>query len=162
MLKSAHFSDLSYFHLRARPTKCGSRPITSESRIRSRRRNSAVIPGYVLDKPDQARLHHLRRKRCFSEGQRHGTNLRDRVWENLDGMACRVFTFSTLEEVCENRPRQVFWLSDQPPPEAFPALASGAISGAVPDHSGGSAPDFHRLPCSTESVAPRTFFRVPS
>src|SRR3972149_2417285 len=44
-------------------------------------------------------------------------------------------------------PGQGSWLSDRPPPRAFPAVrASGFLAGFVPDHSDGVAADSHRLP----------------
>ncbi|BBF91612.1 hypothetical protein BLTE_02970 [Blastochloris tepida] len=48
--------------------------------------------------------------------------------------------------------QQVFWLSDQPPPSSLPngvVPISGlalALEGGVPDYSGGSATEFHRVP----------------
>jgi hypothetical protein len=50
--------------------------------------------------------------------------------------------------------RQVFWLSDQPeevslPTEGLykpPAVAAFALTSSVPDYSGGTAPDLHRVP----------------
>ena len=50
--------------------------------------------------------------------------------------------------------RQVFWLSDQPeevslPTRVFhksPAVAAFALTFSVPDYSGGTAPDSHRVP----------------
>ena len=50
--------------------------------------------------------------------------------------------------------RQVFWLSDQPeevslPTEGLykpPAVAAFALTFSVPDYSGGTAPDSHRVP----------------
>jgi hypothetical protein len=50
--------------------------------------------------------------------------------------------------------RQVFWLSDQPekvslPTGVFhqsPAVAGTCLTFSVPDYSGGTAPDLHRVP----------------
>ncbi len=50
--------------------------------------------------------------------------------------------------------RQVFWLSDQPEEVSLPtgvchkppAVAGNCLTFSVPDYSGGTAPDFHRVP----------------
>ena len=50
--------------------------------------------------------------------------------------------------------RQVFWLSDQPEEVSLPtrgldqppAVAGNFLTVSVPDYSGGTAPDLHRVP----------------
>ena len=50
--------------------------------------------------------------------------------------------------------RQVFWLSDQPESVSLPtgvvyqppAVAGTCLTFSVPDYSGGTAPDSHRVP----------------
>jgi hypothetical protein len=59
----------------------------------------------------------------------------------------------TKNEKYEKSTRQVFWLSDQPEnvslPAGFLSPGSGRLVAAtfsVPDYSGGTAPDSHRVP----------------
>ena len=54
--------------------------------------------------------------------------------------------------------RQVFWLSDQPEEVGLPtgvrvspAVAGCALTSSVPDYSGGTAPDSHRVPDCLEA-----------
>ncbi len=42
--------------------------------------------------------------------------------------------------------RQVFWLLDLSTAGAFPGFTPVAVAGFVPNHSGGTATDLHRLP----------------
>ena len=51
--------------------------------------------------------------------------------------------------------REVSWLPGRPPAPSRPALRSSGCglrprAGGIPGHSGGSAPDSHRLPCTTD------------
>ena len=60
---------------------------------------------------------------------------------------------ASLTEITKTA-RQVFWLSDQPenvslPTEGLykpPAVAGNCLTFSVPDYSGGTAPDSHRVP----------------
>ena len=61
-----------------------------------------------------------------------------------------ILTYKTYKTTA----RQVFWLSDQPEEVSLPteglykprAVAAFALTFSVPDYSGGTAPDLHRVP----------------
>jgi len=52
---------------------------------------------------------------------------------------------SKKEKIC---PKQVFWFTDHPNSRAFPPefLAVAFFAAFVPDHSGGTTTELHRLP----------------
>jgi hypothetical protein len=68
----------------------------------------------------------------------------------MDGTPFTIRSILTYKKTA----RQVFWLSDQPeevslPTEGLykpPAVAACALTFSVPDYSGGTAPDLHRVP----------------
>ena len=68
----------------------------------------------------------------------------------MDGTPFTIRSILNLQKTA----RQVFWLSDQPeevslPTGVFykaPAVAACALTFSVPDYSGGTAPDSHRVP----------------
>ena len=71
-----------------------------------------------------------------------------------DGVACHQSTSPFREGDLNNVLRQVFWLSDHSSDSAFPLNGLGRFAVAtvehlVPDYSGGTATDLHRLPFSS-------------